>query len=118
MRVGKTVGAVVAVLALVVGIAIGGYHLNWWLAEDTTNRRTAVVNDSLSRQQALLDEAIDKVADVGRLDLLLATATPEQTTAIRAQRIAVVEQVCSAVGRLTGRLEVPTSVVTFTSQEC
>lgn len=114
---GKVLSVLVAVI-LIVGLAVGGWHLGWWLKEESTNRTTSIAEDSLARQQALIEDATDKAADIRRIDVQVATATPEQSKTLEAQRIAIVDQFCFSYGGLTGRLSVPASVDALAAQEC
>lgn len=111
----RTFGAVMAGLLVVAAVAAGGWQLGWWMERESTNRRTSIANDSLARQQALADEATDKAADLRRIDVQM---TEAPSAAIRAQRVAVVDQFCAAYGGLTGRLTVPASVDALAAQEC
>ncbi len=114
---GKILAVVVGV-ALLVGLAVGGWQLGWWLKEESTNRTTGIANESLARQQARVDEVLDKAETIADIDVQLVQVTPEQAEVIEAQRAAVVEQFCDAYGGLTGRLTVPTSVDVLASEEC
>ena len=118
MKVSTGILAALGVVILIVAIAIGGWQLKWWLAEETTNRTTGIANESLARQQARVDETLDKAATIADIDVQISLVTPEQATVLVAQRRAVVSQFCDAYGGLTDRLTVPTSVVTLSQQEC
>lgn len=118
MKALGTFGAVLLGLLVVAALAVGGWKLGWWMQEESTNRRTSIANDSLARQQALVDEVTDKAADLRRIDVQVTTATPEQAAALNAQRAAIVDQFCSAYGGLTNRITVSASVAALASQEC
>lgn len=118
MKALGTLGAVLLGLLIIVGLAVGGWKLGWWMEEETTNRRTSIANDSLARQQALVDEVTDKAADLRRIDVQVTTATPEQSAALSAQRVAIVDQFCAAYGGLTDRITISASVAALASQEC
>lgn len=107
--------AVLGTVLLVAALAVGGWQLGWWLNEESTNRTTGIANDSLARQQALLEDATDKAADIRNIDVQLETAPSD---AISAQRVAIVDQFCQSYGGLTGRLQVPASVDALAAQEC
>jgi uncharacterized protein YgfB (UPF0149 family) len=117
----KALSAVLAVLLgilLLVLLAIGGWQLGWWMKEESTNRNTGIANESLARQQARVDEVLDKAETLADIDVQIALVTPEQAKPILAQRAAVVEQFCNAYGGLTGRLTVPASIDALASEEC
>jgi len=107
--------AVLGTLLLVAALAVAGWQLGWWMNEQSTNRTTGIANDSLARQQGLLEDATDKAADIRDIDVQLETTSSD---AIRAQRIAIVDQFCQSYGGLTGRLQVPASVDALAAQEC
>ncbi len=103
-----------------IAVAIGGWLGGWWLNEDATNRRTGIANDSLARQQALVDEVTDKAADIADLDTEIAREPEGSDLADRlgAQRAAIIDQFCQSYGSLTGRLTYPASVDALAAQEC
>lgn len=110
-------GVLLAILLLAL-LAVGGWQLGWWLKEESTNRTTGIANESLARQQARLDEVLDKAETIADIDVQVVLVTPEQAKPILAQRAAVVEQFCDAYGGLTGRLTIPTSIDVLASEEC
>lgn len=113
------IGAVILVIAIFVGIAIGGQHLGLWMEEKATNKRTDIANDSLARQQAVLDNVQDKYRTAVDIDVQLSTATPEQAEVLSAQRKAVVVQFCDDFAILNpDKFTVPTNVANFAAQEC
>lgn len=112
------IGGLIAATVLIVAIAIGGQELGLWMEEKQTNRRTDIANDSLARQQALLDSTQDKYRTATDIDVQLSTATPEQAKPLRAQRKAVVSQFCDDYVLLTNNLTIPTNMASFASQEC
>ena len=106
------------VLALLVLVVFGGWQLGWWLSEESTNRRTGIANRSLARQSALSEEVLDKYRDARNIDVQLTEATPEQQTALRAQRVAIIDQLCDAYAQMTNRMTLSNNVETFVSEEC
>lgn len=114
----KQAGVVIGAAVLVVAIAVGGWVGGWWLREEATNRTTAIANDSLARQSALVDSVLDRHRTALDIDVQLSTATPDQAAALHAQRTAVVNQFCDDYVQLTGRMTVPSSIDTFAAQEC
>lgn len=114
----KNVLITIVGVLLLVGLAIGGWQLGWWMEQESTNRRTGIANESLARQQARVDEVLDTSRTIADIDVQLATVTEEQAAALSAQRQAVVNQFCDAYSGLTGRLTVPQSAITLNAQEC
>lgn len=105
-------------VVLAVAVAIGGWQLGWWMNEESVNRTARISNDSYARQSALVDDVLDKHRTALDIDVQITTATPEQASVLRAQRIAVVAQLCDSFGQIKTAVTVPTSVAAFASQEC
>jgi hypothetical protein len=97
--------ACVAALLLLVGLAVGGYQLRWWLRGENTDRRVSIENRNLGTQTAWRDEALDLINQAS----LLPDSAP--------QRPALHRQACDLIGRLTDPYMDDTLVV-FESQEC
>jgi aminoglycoside phosphotransferase (APT) family kinase protein len=115
--VGKVATALLAAL-IVVALAVAVWKGGWWVERESTNKRTAIANDSLARQQSLLDESVDTLADIRAIDAQVQFATPEQAKPLRAQRAALVTKFCKAAGGFTTRLTIPDAVSGFASEEC
>lgn len=96
--------AVIGLILLLGGIAVGGYQLNWWLKEESVNRTAEIRRDSFDRQETLRDELIDQADDLAGLDVQLAnpTITDDQSTALNGQREAMRRQLCSLAADITG----------------
>jgi hypothetical protein len=118
MNTATKVAAGIGAALLTVLVVVGGYQLGWWLQEQGVNRTTGIANDSLARQQALVDTVLDKAETITDIDVQLTQVSPDQADVLEAQRIAVLDQFCNAYGGLTGRLTVPVSVDSLYMQEC
>lgn len=84
------------------------------------DRRTGIINNSLGRQQAISDEVTKEVADIRDIDVQIAKAQGDQTTlnALNAQRTAIVSQLCTNAGELTGKVTISPNTQLFIDQEC
>lgn len=93
-------------VALVCAIGVGGYVGGWWIREDSVNRQARINQDSYSRQNALVEQVLDDIAEAQ------GPAIPNP------QRLALIDQVCDSASKLTGSIELPRSAQTFIAQEC
>lgn len=59
----KSVLAPIAGLALVLGIAVGGYKLYWFIERDTTNKQAHIYQDSYGRQNSLVTAILADIRD-------------------------------------------------------
>ncbi len=109
--------AAIGAILLVVVITVGGYLGGWWLNENAVNRQGRINNKSFARQNALREDALDKKRTALDIDVQLTQATPEQSQALRAQRVAVISQFCDDVAQMTGA-QIPDTIATFANQEC
>lgn len=114
----KAFGIGVLAILLLVGITIGGYQLGWWLNENAVNRTTSIANDSLARQQALAEKVSNTRDDITKLDVTISTASPDVVPQLKAQRVALVDDMCQAYGGLTGRITLSPSVISFATEAC
>jgi hypothetical protein len=103
---------VICGLAVRTAVAIGAWHLGWFVERKNVDRQTQVDNASLGRQQAIESEVLRKIDDVRSID----TQPPTSDTA--SYRKAVVTSVCDLAGQLTGSVTLPSPAQTFLSQEC
>lgn len=81
---------VVAGIALVVVLAIGGYQLGWWLKADSTERQVQIDNSNTGTQTAWHDQAVQGIRDYELVD-------PSNTAARGALR----NQTCELIARLS-----------------
>jgi hypothetical protein len=93
-------------LLLVVGIAVGGYKLNWWLVNDTTNRTAQVNQNSYGRQVGLVDDIVRKYAEVQNPNL------PDN------QKQAITTEMCVSFAMLSGSVPLPYNISNYLNTEC
>ncbi len=98
--------AVILAIVLIIGISIGGYMLGWWIKEDTVNRTAQINQDSYGRQVALVDQINDDIREASDPDIP------------KAQRQAIVNQICESAGFLTGKVQVSAPAANFIATEC
>lgn len=96
---------VLGVILLAV-VSVGGYLLGWWIKEDSTNRTSRIKQQSYARQEALVDQILDDIAEAQD------PAIPD------AQRAAIVSQICASAAKVTGSIALPITATTFIAQEC
>jgi hypothetical protein len=101
----KVALVVIVGLLIVVGVAVGGRELEWWLKADNTDRQTEIDRDRAGTQTALREEARRTVADAETL--------PEEHPA----RGALEAQACGLIEDLTDRFMEP-DLQTYYQQEC
>ena len=110
----KGLGIFLALAVLAVAVYLGV----WWLRKDSVNRTAEINEDSYGRQVALVDEVLDAANDINRVDVAIANASPEQAGALQGQRQALVETMCDAYGRITGKVNLTPSAQTLITKEC
>ena len=102
----RTITAVATAIALVVGLAIGGWQLGWWMQAESVNRTAQISQDSYGRQNALTEAVLRGINQL------------EDPNLPSVQRTALVNEVCFNAARLTGAIQLPQSATTFIAQEC
>ncbi len=93
-------------------LAVAAWQLGWFVEAKNTDRRTQVNDLSQGRQQALTSKVLRDIRTVRDID------TQEQTEAVAAQRVAIVDDICDSAGLLSGSVTLPTSAQDFINQEC
>ena len=111
------VGAFVAVAALVV-LSVGIWKLNWFVAEKNADAAGQVAQHNYSRQTGLVSSIDNNAQTVAGIDVQITTATPDQATALRAQRHAIVGSICDAAANLNDTAQVSSSAQTLIAKEC
>lgn len=101
----KAFAGVIVAIVVVVAVAVGGYKLNWWLAEDGTNRQTVIDRQST----AFVTSRIEKVRD----DILELASVPEGP-----QKVNMTRSICAAVADIDMTIVVPSDVQQFAAQNC
>ena len=114
----KIFGLVVLVIVVVAAFSVVAWQGGWWLREESVNRSAEIREDSFARQTALLGEVIDLNRDVANIDVQLLSATTEQAPVLRAQRKAIVNQMCDSSIRLNDRTNIPNGVQNTLRVEC
>lgn len=114
----KVFGAIVAGLALTVGVAVGGWQLGWWMQSAGTNRAAHIYQHSYGAQTADLDQIEQGIRDVATIDGQVADpSTPNsEVPSLRAQQRAVINQICDVAARVTSPL--PSDAASFVSTNC
>lgn len=97
---------IVAIIASVAVLAIGGYQLGWWLKADSTERQVRVDNSNTGTQTAWHDQAIQGIRDYELVD-------PSNTAARGALRA----QTCQLIARLADPYH-DDIIVAFDNEEC
>lgn len=116
------VGILIGILALllVVGIAVGGYQLNWWLKSQSVNRNAKINRTSYEVQQTYREEVQKDLQNVATDDREIADPAYAASLAeIKAARIADVNVTCDHISRLTtSGAGVDPTVTAFNTREC
>jgi hypothetical protein len=102
---GKWIAGIIAGMLVVAIVIIGGWKLNWWLANANANKQTQVTNEGVSNQsgiQTAISQKIDDIAGVN-LSILQANAAnePSVASALDSQRVRLVEEVCNLSAELS-----------------
>jgi hypothetical protein len=126
MRKDSNGQAVVAVLAtilgliLIVGIAVGGYQLNWWLKGQAVNRNAKINRTSYEVQQTYREEVFTDMSKVRAFDAQIEDpAYKGSVPQLRAARIAQIRTTCDHIARLmTSGAGVDPDVTAFHDREC
>jgi hypothetical protein len=117
VTIAKSTLAVIGAVLLVVALAIAGWQLNWFVAKKNVNRQTGIDNSSTARQSALQQDILTNIATVRSIDVQIAQA-PDDAPELKAQRVAIVSQVCDDNAKSTHVMTLDPASESFTQQEC
>jgi len=95
------IGAIVLAMALFVGL----FFLGWWINEYAVNRNAEIRQDSYGRQNALVEQILDDIAEAE------GNIPPNQ-------RAAIVDGICDSEAKLTGSIELPLNAQQFIRENC
>lgn len=107
-------------LVLIVGLAIGGWQLGWFLKSETVNRNAKINRTSYEVQQTYHEKVLSDMDDVRRLDSQISDrAYADQVFELRAQRIAAIRVTCDHISRLTtSGAGLDPDIQSFDTKEC
>lgn len=112
-------GAGIAITVLLaVGLGVAGWQFGWWLKAKNVDRQTHLEDRSFARQTTLTAAVNGDVTSVRAIDVQITQANPEAVTALKAQRIAIVNDACTNAGLLTHKANLPTTTQSFLALEC
>ena len=98
----KAVVGVIAGLAVVGVVVLGGWKVGWWFTNQNANREGHVIRNSYSNQQTLRDQITAGIGNVTDMDRQIAAAKGDNATTLTAQRRAIANQVCGEAEQITG----------------
>ena len=104
-RILATTAGVIASIVLVVTLSVGLFFLGWWIKEYAVNRNAEIRQDSYGRQDALVAQILDDIAEAE------GNIPPNQ-------RVAVIDGICDSAAKLTGSIELPYNARAFIQENC
>jgi hypothetical protein len=90
---------------LSLAVIIGLFFLGWWIKEYAVNRNAEIRQDSYGRQNALVEQILDDIAEA-------------ESNIPPAQRVAIIDGICDSEAKLTGSIELPTNAQRFIQENC
>lgn len=96
--------ALVLGLALLAGLGIASWKLNWFVAEKNADRQAHIIRRGYSNQETLREEMTKNIAEVNRVTVQIAQSQSDPATvqALVAQRAVIVNIVCDSAAKITG----------------
>lgn len=104
LTAGRSVGAVAMILGLVAVVGTAMLALGLWWFEWRVNAEGQIRRDSFNFQETAREQVVDLNADLATIDVQLAhpDLTDPQAAALRAQRVAIADQLCDIAADITG----------------
>ena len=102
MNVFKGVLAVLTGLVLLTAIVVGGWLGGWWLKGANTDRQADIDRGNYGSQLAYISKVQASDKEVAAIDLQIASISdPDQKAALKAQRVAIINQGCAKASLIT-----------------
>jgi hypothetical protein len=112
----KKITVLFVACVIIVGLAVGGWTLHWFLARSTAGHIARIKRTTFEFQQTYRQEITRKLADVATIDVQLVDPTTDKVT-IGAQRKAIVAIVCGDASFIVGD-PLPANQAAFIAKEC
>ena len=92
----------------------------WALRESSVNRNAEIDRNSFERQTTLRSEIVDQYDDIAGVDVQIVQAGDDQelVAVLRAQRVALVDQLCGLSAQLVDAQSVEPTVARIINTEC
>jgi hypothetical protein len=100
-----TTAGVIGAVVLAVTVSVGLFFLGWWIKEYSTNRNAEILQDTYGRQNALVEQILDDIAEA-------------EGNIPPAQRAAVIDGICDSAAKLTGSITLPFNAQSFIQENC
>ena len=113
----KVIGVIVA-LGLLVGLAIGGWQLGWWLKSSAASHNAQIYQRSYGAQSADVQELQSLITQVDTINVQTTAPStpPSEKSALEAQQSAIINQACGIADNITPPL--PSSEAAFVAANC
>jgi hypothetical protein len=100
----KGVVGVLAAVAIVTGIVLGGWQAGWWFAGQNATRNAHLVRNGYSNQQTLREQITANIANAQAIGTQVTEVSgdPAMTASLKAQQKSVVNIVCQDADQVTG----------------
>jgi hypothetical protein len=113
----RLAGAALVAVAFVALIIFGGYKAGWWLTADSQQRRVELNHDTYGVQADQTQIAQD-VTTINQITVQISTADPGTAAALRAQRRAVLGQLCSTYAGIGDPTRLDATTHQFADANC
>ncbi len=115
----QAIGVGVFTLALIAAITVAGWQAGWWFKAQNVQKQAHINRTSYEAQKTYRDKIVSDQTVIATIDnqIVDSATTPEQKVALRAQRTAVVNEVCQVATNLTAS-DLSTVIVTFVTSNC
>lgn len=116
MNTSKSVFFGLLALLGLAALCVAAYLGSWWIFADSTAREAEIRKTSVNYQQTAIDRATSMVTEIRTIDVQITNATPAQVDALRAQRVAIVNEACDLIGQVNDTI--PPALSEFNRKEC
>lgn len=109
---------VIAAVAVVAGVVIGGWQLGWWAKQYSVNRNAHIYQTGYGAQSAYQEELQNLIVQIDGVQVQISepSTPPSEVSALESQKQAMVNQGCGIAAKLTSAP--PNNLQQFISQNC
>src|ERR1019366_2056629 len=112
------IAGVMLVIALIIGLSLGGWDLYWRANTAATNKSAQIYQKSYGAQSAYVEQLRNQINQIDGIEVQInAPQTPSaEVPSLQAQKAAIVNQACGIADSITPPL--PADEASFAASNC
>ena len=105
-------------IVLIALVVLAGWQIGWWFNNQNTNRSNELIHNGYAFQTSLKGDITQNIANVYQINAQVAGASGNEVDALKAQRLAVLNIVCSDAIQVNNSIPLDPSQAQFIAANC